>query len=63
MAAAMPQTPSSGGQRTRQSEWQLDLPHIDQDEPFGELPYLAHLTGGTRPHVNTLCFEKIFPQE
>ena len=37
MAAAMPQTPSSGGPRTGQTEWQLDLPSINQDEPLGEL--------------------------
>ena len=37
MAAMMPQTPSSGGPRTGQTEWQLDLPRIDQDEPLGEI--------------------------
>ncbi|KAF6236024.1 hypothetical protein HO173_005652 [Letharia columbiana] len=37
MAAAMPQTPSSGGPRTGQTDWQLDPPRIDQDEPLGEI--------------------------
>lgn len=37
MATAMPQTPSSGGLRTGQTEWQLDLPRMDLDEPLGEV--------------------------
>lgn len=37
MATAMPLTPSSEGLRTGQTEWQLDLPRIDQDEPVGEV--------------------------
>lgn len=37
MATAMPQTPSSGGLHTGQTEWHLDLPRIDQDEPLGEI--------------------------
>lgn len=39
MATAMPLTPSSEGLRTStgQTEWQMDLPRIDQDEPVGEV--------------------------
>lgn len=37
MATAMPLTPSSEGLRMGQTEWQLDLPRIDQDEPVGEV--------------------------
>ena len=39
MAASvqMPQTPSSGGPLTGQTEWQLPLPNFDGGEPFDEL--------------------------